>query len=265
MLRQRLVSAALLLPLVVAAAWLGGLWFTAFVTLALALGAREFAAMGTLAGHRVTPWISVSIAVAFALERGLLGGRLEAAVAVASLLTVAVWYVLHYQTPTRTEAMALTLLAGVYVGFLGSHFIALRALPNGLAWLALAIVTTWVSDTGAYGVGRALGRRKMAPVLSPNKTWEGAAGGFVTAVVCGGAIAAVARIGVGHGVVVGVLLGVFCPFGDLAISMVKRQVGVKDTGKLIPGHGGALDRLDSLLFAAPLVYLYATIVAAAFT
>ena len=263
MLRERIISAAVLLPLVAACAWLGSPWFTALVLLALVLGAREFAALGALAGHQVAPWLSMATAAAFALERGVLGGRLQAAVLAASLLGVTIWYVLHYHSPTRTESWAITLAAGVYVGFLGSHLIALRLLENGLGWLAVAVVTMWVSDTGAYALGRLLGRHKMAPVLSPKKTWEGAAGGLVTAVLCAVAIAVLAGIGAVHGLAAGLLVGLICPFGDLAISMVKRQVGVKDTGKLIPGHGGVLDRLDTLLFVAPLVYYYAALVAGA--
>ncbi|MHB0877747.1 MAG: phosphatidate cytidylyltransferase [Anaerolineae bacterium] len=260
-MRDRLLSAAVLLPVVGACAWLGSPWFTLFVVLALGLGARELANMGVLAGHQVVPWISLAIAAAFAVERGVSGGSLLGAVLALSLLGTTVWYVIHFRSPTRTESWAITLAGGVYVGFLGSHLIALRLLEGGLAWLTLAVVTMWISDTGAYAVGRLLGRHKMAPVLSPKKTWEGAAGGLVTALIFGVLIAGLVGIAPIHGLAVGGLIGVICPFGDLAISMIKRQVGVKDTGNLIPGHGGVLDRLDTLLFIAPLAYYYATLAA----
>lgn len=261
MLKDRLVSAAIMVPVIAAAAWFGGPWFLALMIVVVGLGAYEFARMGVLAGHQVVPWVSVAIAVAFALERGLSRGHMQGAVLALALLGTTVWYVTHFRTPTRLESWAITLGAGVYVGFLASHMIALRQLENGLGWLALAVVTMWLSDTGAYAVGRLLGRHKMAPVLSPKKTWEGAAGGLLSAVVFAVLLAALVGIPAEHGVAIGLLVGLFCPFGDLGISMFKRQVGIKDTGNCIPGHGGMLDRLDTLVFIAPLAYYYATLVA----
>jgi phosphatidate cytidylyltransferase len=138
--------------------------------------------------------------------------------------------------------------------------VRLRALPDGAGQnlLLLLFGSVVAADTGAYYTGRALGRHKMAPSISPNKTWEGAVGGLLSGIV--GAL--VIRYGLWpeialhRAVVAGLLLAAVGILGDLAVSMLKRTSGVKDSSRLIPGHGGVLDRTDSLLFAAPILYYY---------
>lgn len=130
---------------------------------------------------------------------------------------------------------------------------------RGLAWFLVALIATWFTDVGAYAAGRTLGRHKMSPLISPNKTWEGFAGGIVFAVI---SVLVTNRVfGVGlHpavAVVVGIIIALAAVVGDLAESLLKRQTGVKDTGTLIPGHGGVLDRLDSQLFVFVVVYYVA--------
>lgn len=153
------------------------------------------------------------------------------------------------------------------VGWLGAllAFIPrLHRLDEGLMWIFVVLVIPWGSDTGAYFTGRALGRHKMAQRISPKKTWEGFAGGVVTAM---GALLVVRAVGnavgeVSLGVLECLLLGaVLSPasvVGDLSVSVFKRAHEVKDTGSIMPGHGGLLDRIDSLLFVAPLLYIYAS-------
>ncbi len=261
MLKTRVITAVVILPALAVLAWVGHPWLTLFVAVALGLGAYEFGQLGRAAGHDVLPALPAVFAACLALSAGFGQGRYASAVLSLGSLALVIWYVFHAHSPTRTEAWAMTFLASVYVGFLGSHRVALRALPDGLLWLVLAIVTTWVSDTGAFLIGRQWGRRKLAPHLSPKKTWMGCLGGLVTAVGFAVPLAYWGGAGAGHGLAVGLLIGVVCPFGDLVISMVKRQVGVKDTGALFPGHGGMLDRLDTLLVAAPLIYYYAVLFA----
>jgi phosphatidate cytidylyltransferase len=136
------------------------------------------------------------------------------------------------------------------------------AAPRGLAWLALVIVVTWLSDTGAYLVGRPLGRHRLIPHVSPNKTWEGFIGGLVCAGLTGALAIWLFGLGVNPliGAVVGMLLSLVGVVGDLAESVLKRQAGVKDSGDLIPGHGGMLDRIDALLFTFPAGWLLAAFV-----
>lgn len=261
MLQTRILSALVILPVVLFCAWFGHPWLTVLVAFVLSLGALEFARLGRRAGHSTAPAIAVAIAGLLALERGFCGGRYQPLLLALALLAPATWYVFHARLPTRLEAWGLTFLAALYVGFLGSHFVALRAMDNGFWWLALGVATVWISDTGAYLVGRLWGSRRMAPHISPRKTWEGAVAGLLAALAAGLLLSWPAGVATVHGLAIGAIVGVVSPLGDLAISVIKRQVGVKDSSNLIPGHGGMLDRLDSLLFAAPLVYYYACLVA----
>jgi phosphatidate cytidylyltransferase len=144
----------------------------------------------------------------------------------------------------------------LYPGLLGSYLVGLRFLGDGRDWVLLAIFTTFATDTGAYAVGRLLGRRKLAPRISPGKTVEGGVGGLVAAAaVC---VALGELLGLDQPVALmlalGAAIGVAGQLGDLSESLLKRSLGVKDMGHIFPGHGGVLDRLDSILFVAPLVY-----------
>jgi phosphatidate cytidylyltransferase len=133
--------------------------------------------------------------------------------------------------------------------------------PRGLAWVLAVVLATWVGDSSAYLAGRLLGRHKLAPSISPNKTVEGALAGLLGATVTSALWFAVSGLGpLWIGAAVGVVAGLSGQLGDLAESMLKRQAGVKDSGSVIPGHGGILDRIDALLFAFPTVYLTAMLV-----
>jgi phosphatidate cytidylyltransferase len=143
-----------------------------------------------------------------------------------------------------------------YVIGLGLHVYWLRELPNGSALLVTTLLGIWAADTFAFFVGIGLGRTPLAPEISPHKSVEGLVGGVVGA----GAVVTVAamwlapELGTGRGIVVGAVIGLVAPAGDLLESMIKRNLGLKDTSRLIPGHGGVLDRVDSLLIAAPVAY-----------
>jgi phosphatidate cytidylyltransferase len=146
----------------------------------------------------------------------------------------------------------------LYVGWLSAHFVLLRGVPDGRDWVLMALLAVWITDTGAYFVGRPLGRHKMAPHISPGKTWEGAIGAQVAgfAAIVGLTKAFGLDLDLVHVVALGLLVPLVAQVGDLAESCLKRGLGIKDSSGLVPGHGGILDRLDSLLFAAPAVYWY---------
>ena len=186
-------------------------------------------------------------------------------------------YYLHrfIKRPSAITVMRwLWTVAGViYVGWLGAHFIALRGvegaaggfsgLDTGRRWVIIALVATFAADTFAYFVGHLWGKHKMAPSISPSKTWEGAAGGFVGGL--GATLLLAYVLGIARGIswnfgwkliVLGCLIPIFALLGDLVESKFKRSTGVKDAGSIIPGHGGILDRLDSILFTVFVVYYY---------
>jgi phosphatidate cytidylyltransferase len=155
--------------------------------------------------------------------------------------------------------VALAIFGGVYIGGLGNHLIAVRELDEG-AYLTIVLYgCVIVSDSAAYFVGRQWGRHKMAPRVSPKKSWEGYAGSVAGGLIFGALVGGLPDsdvLNAAHGAIIGLLIGILGTVGDLGISAIKRQVGAKDSGHLIPGHGGVLDRTDSVLVAAVIGYYY---------
>jgi len=145
-----------------------------------------------------------------------------------------------------------------YVAWLLGHLILIRRMADGSFLIFFLFLVTWANDTAAYYVGTFLGRHRMAPRISPKKTWEGAVGGLVGSVAAALACRAwfLDSLGMADATALGLLAGVAAPLGDLCESVLKRSAGVKDSGGIIPGHGGVLDRVDSLIFTAPVLYYY---------
>jgi phosphatidate cytidylyltransferase len=182
------------------------------------------------------------------------------------ILAVMTVYLVAYESGRDKAAtdFAVTIAAILYLGWIGSYFFALRSLPDGLGWFILVMVPLWASDSAAYYIGSRYGKHKMTPRLSPKKSWEGYAasivGGGLAGILVGVILNAVGWLDVSlvQSLVIGLLMGAVPTLGDLGESMVKRQAGIKDSGGLIPGHGGAFDRIDSWLWAASVGYFYIT-------
>jgi len=154
--------------------------------------------------------------------------------------------------------LGLSLFVSVYLGYFFSFVLLLRQLDNGFFFLLLAFLLAWATDIGAYGVGRLWGKHKLAVELSPNKTKEGAVGGLIASVLVSVIAFIVVRLPVSlpEAALLGLFTSVAGQIGDLVASAIKRQTGIKDFGNLLPGHGGVLDRFDSFLLIAPLVYYF---------
>ncbi len=186
------------------------------------------------------------------------------AAAVASLLAVCLFALVRPgEAPTAAGRAGLLVFGLAYGPVLLAHLTLLRGLPagEGASWVSLVLAAVWGGDTAAFYVGRAFGQRKLYPAVSPKKTWEGAAGGLVGTLAAMAVVRAWLLPGLpaGHLLGLGLLAALLGQLGDLCESLLKRGAGVKDSGALLPGHGGVLDRLDSLLFVAPLVYYYARV------
>lgn len=158
---------------------------------------------------------------------------------------------------TPATDVAWTVMGIFWIGGGGAGAVSMLTVRSGVSVLLAHVLITAADDIGAFFAGTAFGRHKMAPSISPAKSWEGVAGGFVAALAAGAMFGSIIDvIGVGHGIVIGAIIGFLAPAGDLAESLVKRELGIKDSGRMLPGHGGMLDRLDAILFGAPTVFLY---------
>ncbi len=271
-LGRRILSGAVFLPLLIGMAWVGGPVYLGFTLLLVALALWEFYHL--MAAKGLTPHWKSGFAAALIVPVGvyvrLRANRIEEW-HVAGLLTVLLVAVLlaglRRGAGKQTLVNAASTLLGVfYVGWLGSHVCALRELPRsvgepyslGMSFALLPFFLAWTCDTAAYAVGRRFGRHRLAPSVSPHKSVEGAIGGFVATV--GAALVArawfAAYLSSGEAVVLGGLVGVFAQLGDLVESLLKRDAEATESSNIIPGHGGVLDRFDSILFAAPLVYYF---------
>ena len=262
----RVLSAALFLPLLVILARLGGPWFAGLVTLQVVLGTLEFYRLMEVRGLRPS-WRLGTLGSLVLCVLVYVGTSSQTSLLVtAALLLILCSELLRSEGERGVEPMAVTLFGVLYVGWLSVHLIYLRELPRqlgqpyavGASYALLAFWLKWTCDTGAYLTGLLLGRRRLLPEVSPKKSVEGSVGGLVVAL----AAAHVARLWFApylngfHATVLGLGVGVFAQVGDLAESLLKRVAGQKDSSSVIPGHGGVLDRFDSLYFTAPLLYYY---------
>ncbi len=271
---QRVLSAVVLLPLVVVCVWWGFWPFTALVVAAAVVGLGELYAAFNHGGRQANYALGIvllALVLGAMIIRAVTGIDLLApALALMVMISLAACASRHAQHGAVAE-WALTFGGALYIGGLLGFLVLLRALETplrggllallqpqpGAAWIALVLMATWGQDVFAYFVGKRWGRRRMAPLLSPRKTWEGAAGGMFGALA--GALLALALFGpplsLWMTALIGVVAGIVGPVGDLSESFIKRQAGLKDAGSLIPGHGGILDRIDSVLFSAPAIYI----------
>ncbi|MGQ9458121.1 MAG: phosphatidate cytidylyltransferase [Anaerolineae bacterium] len=258
MLLTRVLTAAVLLPIVLGAIYLGGPWLAGLLALFLGIAYYEFANLMGEEGMARGPFaIGMVLVVLLAWNAYWAEDALTAPLVTFAFLLSLAWQILQRGQVAPATLWCVSMAGAVYLGWLGRYVVLLREMPQGLQWLLLALLTTWITDSAAYFIGRRFGRHRMAPRLSPRKTWEGAVGGWVVGVFGGLVVGDFLGLGWAHGLAVGALASTVAPFGDLAVSVFKRQVGVKDTGHLLPGHGGMWDRLDSPLFVVPTVYFYA--------
>jgi phosphatidate cytidylyltransferase len=275
MLQQRAISAAVLVPLLVAVMLLGGPWIVGLVVVATAIAAIETFRLLAAAGYGSIPALGTAVAVAVVID-----GAVPDAPPGTTLILVAIGVILaavgSFAKRDPREGLPTwfgTVFGALYASLLG--FVVrlgqsapevpvgapLEVIGAERGWILLLVLTVWAYDTGAYVVGRRFGRRRFLGHISPSKTYAGLVGGLVAST----AVAALALYGLGQpplaGLILGPLVGAAAQAGDLAESMLKRAAGAKDSGTLIPGHGGVLDRVDSFLFAAPVVLLYVLAIA----
>jgi phosphatidate cytidylyltransferase len=268
----RVASGVLFVPLLLLLARVGGLAFLGFTVLQVMLGLREF--FGMMRGKGLRP--NVVLGYAAAVGVCVLAYRPytphAALLATAALLLLLSAALRHPERRGIVEGMAVTAFGVLYVGWLSAHFVLLRELPwragldyaDGARLILFAFLVTWSCDSGAYLVGRTFGRTRPWGAISPRKSLEGSAGGFAFA-LAGSLLGArtfmhgpsgTPWLSTGDALAIGALVGLCGQVGDLVESLLKRDSQSGDSSEFIPGHGGVLDRFDSLYFAAPIVYYY---------
>ena len=270
MLRDRARSAAILVPPLLVATWFGGPWILLLVGLCVILAGTEAFRLLTAAGHHSLPWLGIVLAVVVALGDAVkdLPGGSGLLLAALGMVLVGTGALTRLDPREGLAIFATTTFGALYVSMLGfvarlaetGSFVAPGSILGWLgperAWILALLLIVWAFDTAAYFFGRRFGQHAFMAHISPSKTVEGVVGGAVVAAIVGAVVVAALGRPWPAGLLFGLVLAAAAQAGDLAESMLKRAAAAKESGTLIPGHGGMLDRVDSFLFAAPVAYFY---------
>lgn len=264
MFLKRTLVVLVLLPVGLTVIVWGGLAYACLVTLLLGLAALEYVNLFRAGGLQPAGFLVVGGTLLFMLGRALDGFVSAPWMLSLVVLAAMTYHALAYERG-RDQAgtdFCVTLAGVFYLGWLGPYLISLRDLGEGLWWTLTVLPAVWLADSSAYMIGSLIGRHKMTSRLSPKKSWEGYLSGIVISTLGTALLAALWGNWTGpdsavtplRGALIGFILGTLTILGDLGVSMIKRQFGVKDTGGILPGHGGAFDRLDSWLWGAVIGY-----------
>ena len=275
---KRILTALVALPILLYTVWsLTPYFFVVLTAGAIVVALVEFYSIAEKAGCK--PQSESGYAAALIVIASFVFD--EPVLTVAALAALVIWSLgaaifRPDNLKTALSSVSATVFGVIYVALLAACLIGVRMIPDSATktlvphlaskMLTMFFAIVMLTDTGAYYTGRTLGRHKLAPRVSPGKTIEGAIGGFVTAVVAGFLckLTFFPEVPIAHAMALGAALGVIGQFGDLAESLLKRGANVKDSGTLLPGHGGMLDRVDSLLFCAPVLYFYSRLFVSSF-
>jgi phosphatidate cytidylyltransferase len=265
MLKQRLLVVIFLLPAGIALIMLGGVPFNIFMTLILAVSSWEYVQLMRKGGHQPSMWLVVGGTTLLALSRSFFQFQYADLILSAIILTAMTVHLLDYEKGAEKAGtdFAITLGGILYIGWLGAYMISIRGLENGLWWFMIALPAAWLADSGAYLFGSRFGKTRFSPRLSPRKTWEGYIGGILFGTVCTILLTLLWKLRMPsltllQGLIIGLVMSIITPLGDLGESVFKRQVGAKDSSNIIPGHGGVFDRIDSWIWAGVIGYYLVT-------
>ena len=269
---RRTLSVVLLMPLVLLMIYLGSWLFLILVTAAVLMMQIEYCRLAHQLTNKINPVIPVILTGAFGVLAFFLPDPLvdiKSSMVIQGLLVGVLIYAFASSLSrgqVAGELVTVTLkLTGIFtIGWIFAyHCILLRKIDDiGMQLIVLLIGTIWCGDTGAYLIGRAIGKHKLITPISPRKTIEGTVAGLIVGILVSILLCTFLlqdTLSLLHAAIIGLLLSVFGQLGDLSVSLMKRTVGVKDSGDYIPGHGGLLDRCDSLMFCAPILYYYLTL------
>lgn len=253
MLKLRVISAVIGAPIVLLLLYLGRIPFGLLILLLSAVALIEFYAPWPNKNTFPMTALGILAGLAFVVLSLLSLPEFNGLVVIILILTAFIWQTLLAKRSRVGVNIGLTVLGALYAGLLPSYLILLRDID----WIVvlLTILAVWACDITSYAVGSLFGRTKLAQDISPNKTIEGAIAGVLASLILFGAVY-VTWLPFAERLLLGLIIGVFSQIGDLSASMIKREVGIKDFGRFIPGHGGVLDRFDGLFFVAPIIFYF---------
>jgi len=264
-MRRRLISSLILAAIGLPAILLGGLFYYLLMGTFLIGAAWEYVHL--FRAMKFEPQLHITlVGVALITMTRMFFPEYAQPVFVASILAAMAYHLVIYERGRDQSALDFCITVGglTYIGWIGSYLLDLRNLPQGGWWFFLVMFCIWLADSGAYFIGRAYGKHKMAPRLSPKKSWEGYAASAFTGMISGAFYvyifkshgSLISNITIWQGALLGLILGSVTPLGDLGESMIKRQSGIKDSSDIIPGHGGFFDRIDSWIWGAVIGFYF---------
>lgn len=260
----RFKAAVIFVPLMLIIIYIGGITFDLFILLILGVAAWESWRICKLLGYQVSFAVILGGVLLLAIHRIIFDLKFSDWIISSLVMLVAIYSLIQYESNDQHSASKFFIHIGIilYLGWVGSYFFTLRGIDNGIIgrWYMLTVIpVTWLIDMGAYTFGKPWGKHKMFPKLSPNKSWEGFIGGILFGILSGILLSLLWKkwlptFTIWQGAMLGFVLAVLTPIGDLFISLLKRTVKVKDTSNLIPGHGGILDRIDTWIWGCLIGY-----------
>lgn len=258
-MKQRIVSGIVGGIIFLTLVYVGDVWYSWFVLMLAIIGLFEFLSMAGMRAVSVPGLLSYGLLVSIMWPQLYIARGLDVSIptVLMSVMILLLFYSVYRKNKFHIEHAALAILGALYIGFGFVYMLAARNVPeNGLFLTILVFLGIWSTDSGAYFVGKAIGKRKLWPEISPNKTVEGALGGLVLALLVVGAVnLLVDAVSLTQALAIALVAGILGQMGDLIESAIKRHFGVKDSGNILPGHGGVLDRCDSWLIVFPILHL----------
>jgi len=262
MLRHRILTAVIGLPLLVAIIWFGEPWFTLLIAVMAALGSWEFYRMASQSKIQPVTHFGMAWVLLLVLSPHCPYPATTPFLITSAIVISLIWLLFRSPREQSFTNWVWTMAGIFYIGWMLSYWVELRSLEDGKGLVFWAMFTTFASDTSAFFIGKALGRHSLAPSISPGKTWEGAIGGLLASIAASLILGTIFPLPFNYWQIalLGCIISIFAQLGDLVESLLKRNTGVKDAVKLITGHCGILDRIDSLIFTGVIVYYCVTLI-----
>lgn len=258
MLLKRITTALVLIPIFILITWFGNPWFAIGIAIISVLAGWEFYRIAYAISTRPATYFGLFIIMLLSLSVFCPVENLKLIIIVVATIVSCIWIIFKKNKDKAYLGLVWTLAGVLYIGLLISYWADLMALEGGKWWVAWAIIIVIACDTAAYFVGRQWGKHKMAPDISPNKTWEGSVGGLIASILVSVLLGILFSLPlrIWELIILGILISAIAQCGDLVESFLKRTAGVKDSSNLLPGHGGILDRIDSYILMGPVIYYY---------